>query len=201
MAMSVFDGHVGFDRHDGLSFFLLQDKPGKVRFFRRPFRWPTPEWRYSWGCFSSPSVVQIYGLQSCLFGGLFRSMTSRERFNSSEDLFGGRHQNGGGPGDAFPHPQKCRYTVCKDACLENLHGCRRPSSWDFSIRKNLRLWPQRLMVKPSGAYGIHPGLGLRGQECSSFSPAFQYCLSAGKTVAFEYSSEADQQEPVPVTLD
>ena len=40
------------------------------------------------------------------------------------------------------HLQQCRHTICRaGACLDNLHGCGRPSGWNSLIRKNLRLQP------------------------------------------------------------
>ena len=78
MAMSVLDGHLGVNSHNGLTRF-------------------------------------------------FAPKTSQERFNLSGDLFGGRHKSGSGPGDAFPHPQQCRYMVYKGAYLRDLHSGRQSS--------------------------------------------------------------------------
>ena len=36
--------------------------------------------------------------------------------------------------------QQCRHRVCREgACLDNLHGYERPSGWNSSVQRNLRL--------------------------------------------------------------
>ena len=52
---------------------------------------------------------------------VFCFKTSWERFDPRRDL-----------GDAFPHPQQCRHTICREgARLEDLHSCRYPPSQRF----------------------------------------------------------------------
>ena len=47
-----------------------------------------------------------------------------------------------GSGDVIPYPWQCKPTICGGrAYLEDLHGCRKSSGWNFLIKKNLWLWP------------------------------------------------------------
>ena len=135
-------GQVGFDSHDGLTRFFAPRQAGKGSILQETFLVADIRVEVVLGMpFLTLSSADIRFAEVLVFGGLFRSLTSRERFDSSGDLSGGRHQSGSGPGDAFPHHQQCKHTVCRGACLENLHGCRRPSGWNSSIQKNFRLRP------------------------------------------------------------
>ena len=102
-------------RHVGLDRFRQQSRRDAPR-LRRKTRAPRKE---DGGRSSEDRWINPETFRMAI--AVFRSKTSWERFDPRR-----------GPGDAFPHPQQCRHTICREgARLEDLHSCRYPPGRRF----------------------------------------------------------------------